>query len=46
VDGDDIHPLHELLGQRGLKMKRFHTRVLNRGERILQPHRSSLRSAG
>ena len=33
VDGDDIHPIHELLGQRGLKMKRFHTCVLNRGER-------------
>ena len=33
VDGDDIHPIQELLGHRGLKMKMFYTCVLNREER-------------
>ena len=30
---DRYHPIQELLGYRGLKMKMFYTRVLNRGER-------------
>ena len=33
VDGEDIHPILELLGHPGLKMKMFYTHVLNQEER-------------
>ena len=33
MDGNDIHPIQEVLGHPGLKMKMFYTRILNQEER-------------
>ena len=38
VDGEDIHPIQEVLGPRGVKMTMFYTRVRNQeGRGVYSP---------